>query len=148
MMKKASGKLNLGDSFIRKGSHQTRLTRKDIDYYESRRNKVSISDENINISFEENKISHTFLINKKNIKNFDKERSWDLIKIKNQISQNEVTNPLHYLDPNTIKLNRYKEELESYYEQETNAIKFNFYIHNKNSQFLKNVSIKIIIEKN
>lgn len=33
MMKKDFGKLKIGESFIRKGSHQTRLTRKDIDYF-------------------------------------------------------------------------------------------------------------------
>lgn len=33
MMKKDYGKLRIGESFIRKGSHQTRLTRKDFDFY-------------------------------------------------------------------------------------------------------------------
>lgn len=33
MLKKDFGKLNKGDSFIRKGSHQTRVTRRDIDFY-------------------------------------------------------------------------------------------------------------------
>ncbi|WP_052123485.1 AlbA family DNA-binding domain-containing protein [Flavobacterium beibuense] len=33
MMKKDFGKLRIGEAFIRKGSHQTRLTRKDFDFY-------------------------------------------------------------------------------------------------------------------
>lgn len=33
MMKKDYGKLRIGEAFIRKGSHQTRLTRKDFDFY-------------------------------------------------------------------------------------------------------------------
>lgn len=33
MMKKDFGRLKIGEAFIRKGSHQTRLTRKDFDFY-------------------------------------------------------------------------------------------------------------------
>jgi len=51
MMKKDFGKLKKGDSFIRKGSHQTRITRKDIDSFFSQKFSLSFFNGTISVYF-------------------------------------------------------------------------------------------------
>src|SRR5690606_21667833 len=52
MLKKDYGKLKKGDSFIRKGSHQTRLSRADIDYYFLERNTNNSFNGDVDVRFE------------------------------------------------------------------------------------------------
>lgn len=165
MMKKALGKLNLGDSFIRRGSHQTRLTRKDIDYYESTRNKSDISD-NIVISFSE-KESIANLVTQRNefeLPSTLKKREIESVIRKKEESNSPLKNftissynPFSFvpyenrsLDDLRLNLNNvmkdYEEE-DTYCLFEQNAYKINFYIHNKSTEFLEDVSIEITVKK-
>lgn len=165
MMKKSLGKLNLGDSFIRRGSHQTRLTRKDIDFYESKRNKSHVSD-NITISFSKKEnISNLFIqrnefelpstLKKREIESVIEKKEESNSPLKNfTISSYNPFNFIPYenrsLDELQLNLRNvrkdYQEE-DAYCIFEQNAYKINFYIHNKSTEFLEDVSIEITTKK-
>jgi hypothetical protein len=55
MLKKDYGKLKKGDCFIRKGSHQTRVTRKDIDFFISQKISAGKFSGTISLEFKNNK---------------------------------------------------------------------------------------------
>jgi hypothetical protein len=61
MLKKDYGNLKKGDCFIRKGSHQTRVTRKDIDYFISQKVVVGNFNGTISIKFRNSKSKTLFL---------------------------------------------------------------------------------------
>ncbi|WP_439479047.1 AlbA family DNA-binding domain-containing protein [Chryseobacterium aquaticum] len=164
MMKKNYGNLKLGDAFIRKGSFQNRLSRKDIDNQNEQILNNDIS-ENIEVSFEENDIVK--------IKNFEKiffelpsiKKSKEIQEIierkeKSGSILSEITlkgfDPFSFVPYEKRSLSELKENLKNiesdYLESdyycffEKNSLKINFFIHNESNDFL-DVSIELIVEK-
>ena len=164
MMKKNNGKLKPGDSFIRKGSHNTNLLRPDIDNLINYK-KTDLS-KNIILSFSDEKETLDLIIKKNEFKfpsNLEKEKIENALAEKeksNSIMNNYTISPIHAFsftpyekrsiqtlkkDLETV-VDDYKQE-DEYYFFEKNAHKVNFYIHNNNSTFLENVSIEVTIDK-
>lgn len=166
MMKKDYGNLKIGDSFIRKGSYQTRLTRKDIDNQIILKKETDIS-EDVFLSLSESEVIKEIRFDRKEI-----ELPSDITKakIENIISrrENEIKfesfrnirfisqspfsftkyedRDLHTLRKNLEEIKEdYKEE-DNYYLFEKNAYKLNFYIHNNSHKFLEDVSVEILID--
>ncbi|MBL3547828.1 helix-turn-helix domain-containing protein [Chryseobacterium sp. KMC2] len=164
MMKKNNGKLKLGESFVRKGSSQNRLTRKDIDIYNTQK-KIDISND-ISISFNEKHFITDLHIKRKEFElpstQIKKEiESIILKKEKLNSPLNNFTIPSVHPFSFTPYKNRSLAELRSnlstveqdysnsdkYCFFEENAYKINFYINNKSTEFLENVSIQITVKK-
>lgn len=171
MMKKNNGNLKLGDSFIRKGSFQKRITRKDIDnYHQNNLKEIDISSD-IDISFHENEIIQLkeievlqFNLPSEIIKN----KIETIIKRKEQEIK-ENTYPINRIfqppslniygttsyenrDISTLRqdlenVNKTYEEKDNYYINETTAHKINFFVHNNSSKFLEDASIEVTIPK-
>lgn len=166
MMKKNYGTLKLGDAFIRKGSFQNRLSRKDIDVQNQQILNNDISTD-INLSMDENEI-----IQSKTFERifFELPSSQIKTKIQNIIHKkeslnnglNEITargfDPFSFVPYEKRSLSELKENLanvESDYLVadyhcflEENAHKLNFFIHNNSTSFLDDVSVEITIERN
>jgi hypothetical protein len=168
MMKKANGKLKIGDSFIRKGSHQTRLTRKDLDYYIEKR--ISIDNFNGEIAFYFDKIGNNELSLKPiPIENSPSEKAkkkiLEIIKSKeDSISKTPkhlisaftdfdhsipgMTTPYEKRSIKTLKENlknieeTYRED-DLYYIYEESSHKFNFTILNLNNSYLEDSMIEV-----
>ncbi|SIS68895.1 Putative DNA-binding domain-containing protein [Chryseobacterium ureilyticum] len=164
MMKKNNGKLKLGESFVRKGSSQNRLTRKDIDIYTIQR-KVDISND-ISISFSEKDFITDLQVKRKEFEfpsTLIKKKIESIILKKESLNSplNDFTihpiNPFSFipyenrsLEELRLNLNTVSQDYsnnDKYYFYEENAYKINFYIHNGSTEFLDNVSIKITAQK-
>lgn len=164
MMKKNNGKLKLGESFVRKGSSQNRLTRKDIDIYNIQR-KVDISND-ISISFSEKDFITDLQVKRKEFElpsTLIKKKIESIILKKEKLNSplNNFTIPSVHPFSFTPYENRSLDELRSnlstveqdysnsdkYCFFEENAYKINFYINNKSAEFLENVSIQITVKK-
>jgi hypothetical protein len=171
MMKKNNGNLKLGDSFIRKGSFQKRITRKDIDnYHQNDINKLDISSD-IDISFNESQITQI-----KEIESFNFNLPSEITKNKiiNIINRKEQeikdnTYPFNSIfqapsfhiygavsyenrDISTLRqdlknVDKTYEEKDNYYINETTAHKLIFFVHNNSSKFLEDTSIEVTIPK-
>ena len=169
MMKKNNGNLKLGDSFIRKGSFQKRITRKDIDnYHQINLKELDISTD-IDISFDKNQIIQLREIE---ILNFNlpskiaKNKIEEIINRKEQEIKNNTypfdrifqspslnlygTTSYENRDISTLRqdlenINKTYEEKDNYYINETTAHKINFFIHNNSSKFLEDASIEVTI---
>jgi hypothetical protein len=169
MMKKNNGNLKLGDSFIRKGSFQKRIARKDIDnYYENNLKEIDISSE-IDISFNENEIIQLKEIE---VLNFNLPSEITKNKIEKIITRKEQeikdntyqfnglfpfrslningTTPYEKRDISILRedlksVNKTYKEKDSYYINETTAHKINFFVHNNSSKFLEDASIEVTI---
>jgi hypothetical protein len=168
MMKRAKGKLNIGDSFIRKGSHQTRLSRKDIDYYIEER--ISINKFNGELAFYFDKIGNKELYLKP--KSIDKtpsekakQKILEIIKSKeDSISKTPkslispfvdfdysvpgMSTPYEKRSIKTLRENLKNientyEEDDLYYIYEENSLKFNFSILNLNNSYLEDAMIEV-----
>lgn len=166
MMKKNYGNLKLGDAFIRKGSFQNRLSRKDIDIQNQQILNYDISTD-INFSMDENVIIESKTFEKIF---FELPSTQVKTKIQNIIYKKENLNnglnditvggfdPFSFVPYEKRSLSELKENLENvqsdYLESdyhcflEENAHKLNFYIHNNSTSFLDDVSVEITIEKN
>ncbi|QXP71247.1 ATP-binding protein [Polaribacter sp. R2A056_3_33] len=170
MMKRAKGKLNIGDSFIRKGSHQARLTRKDIDYYIERR--ISIDKFNGELAFYFDKIGNKELYLKpklidKTPSEKAKQKILEIIKSKeDSISKTPkslispfvdfdysvpgMSTPYEKRSIKTLRENLKNieityEEDDLYYIYEENSLKFNFSILNLNNSYLEDAMIEVRI---
>lgn len=166
MMKKNYGNLKLGDAFIRKGSFQNRLSRKDIDNQNQQIFNNDISP-NIDVSFEENNILKS--------KNFEKiffelpsvKKKKEIQRIierkeKSNTILNEITiqgfDPFSFVPYEKRSLSELRNNLKNVESDclesdcfcffEENSHKVNFFIHNDSTDFLDDVSIEVIIEKN
>lgn len=172
MMKKSNGKLKIGDSFIRKGSHQTRLTRKDLDYYIEKR--ISKKYFNGEISFYFNKIENKKLYlkpisikktpsekAKQKILKIIKSREELISKTPNslipQFSNFHISVPgmstpyekrsIETLRENLKNIEKTYEEDDLYYIYEQNSHKLNFSILNQNDSYLEDATIEVRVSK-
>jgi hypothetical protein len=170
MMKKDFEKLNIGDSFIRKGSHQTRLTRKDISFYIERKIGENKFKGGILTYFNEvNQKSATYkILEKKEVPSeIESEKIKKvLLKKKQTLKDYRGIFPLHitqgiplmykkaYEDMSIETLeealknvsNNYKEEDLNYF-LELKSNKLNFKILNNTTEYLEDTSIELRIEK-
>ena len=175
MMKKANGRLKIGDSFIRKGSHQTRLTRKDFDYYIEKR--ISLDNFNGEVAFYFDKVGNKeFLIKPIPIEKTPSEKAkkkiLGIIKSKEdsiskasiapisiissfpdfEYSIPGISTPYEKRSIKTLKENlknikeTYRED-DLYYIYEESSHKFNFTILNLNNSYLEDAMIEIRVSK-
>ncbi len=169
MLKKDYGKLKKGDSFIRKGSHQTRLTRKDINrillLINERQNRID--DIQVTTIINNEKTQEIQPIENlrfpsdaaaEEIKQILKEKE-DLIANTRHLSplididiQQIGGTPYRNRSTKTLKKNladvkdTYKED-DHYYLLETMAFKLNFELLNTGSSYLEDASIEVEIEE-
>lgn len=169
MMKKDFGNLKTGDSYIRKGSFQKRLTRKDIDAYInilksndiSKDIKISLAEDEIvselilepfqiNLPSEVNRIKIEEIILKKEKQLGELPTS--LQKLLEISTFNPYVTSYENKDLKTLRndLENIKETYEQHdehYLNEDAAYKLNIFIHNNSSEFLEETSIEILIPK-
>ena len=170
MMKKDFGKLRIGEAFIRKGSHQTRLTRKDLDFYTEKKITEKKFKGKIHTYFDE--------INQKSIAlkilssgDYPSDKAAEKIKkillekkekLKNtegmfvQFFDQDIPmlggTPYENRSIKTLKGNlenvgeTYRED-DLHYLFEVKAHKFNFRILNDDTEYLEDASIELKIEK-
>ncbi|OAD42193.1 AlbA family DNA-binding domain-containing protein [Polaribacter atrinae] len=170
MMKKDYGKLKIGEAFIRKGSHQTRLTRKDFDFYTEKKitekrfkGKIltyfdKINQKSIALKILSNgdypsdkaagKIKKILLEKKEKLKKtegmfvpfFDQ----DIRMLGGTPYENRSIKTLEENLENVAKT--YRED-DLHYLFEVKAYKFNFRILNDDTEYLEDASIELKIEK-
>lgn len=170
MMKKDFGKLKQGDSFIRKGSHQKRLTRSDIDKISSNKPKENKFKGKVTFSFEEFEISTEKIIEQNEIilpSAKAEEKIKKIISQKEFAENHKAVSMINYMpripslfgnstyeerDLPTLRQNlesvleTYKDE-DIYYILEETAHKINFFIANDNDEYIEDASIEICIKK-
>lgn len=170
MMKKDFGNLKLGDSYIRKGSFQKRLTRKDIDNHQQILKKNDISNQ-INVSLFEDKIVHEYTFPTIKIalpSEFYRKRIEAVISEKEKELKNNPYQLGHFfhsghssmygssyenrdlptLRTNLESVSQTYIENDEYYLNEEIACKINFYILNDSSEFLEDATVEILIPAN
>lgn len=171
MMKKDFKNLKRGDSFIRKGSHQTRVTRKDIDYFIANKVEAKYFSGQVDINFLENNLKELELkcISKLQYPSQDAEdKIKEILKEKESKLNNQIGIPILMMDQDfpmiggtpyenrsttTLKENlknvkkTYKED-DLHYLFEIKSNKLNFTIRNNGEEYIEDASIKIVIEKN
>jgi hypothetical protein len=170
MMKKDFGKLRIGESFIRKGSHQTRLTRKDLDFYTEKKitekrfkGKIltyfeKINQKSIELNIIRNgdypsdkaseEIKKILLEKKKKLENtkgmflpiFDR----DIPMLGGTPYENRSIKTLEENLENVAETYR-EDDLHFLFEDK--AHKFNFNILNDDNEYLEDASIELKIEK-
>lgn len=169
MMKKDYGNLKSGDSYIRKGSFQKRLTRKDIDIHQNiLKNKdissdvyISLKEDEIiyDLKFEKYKILFPSEVARKKIEEIIKHKEQELKD--NPYSINRLFQPsfspifgssyesrdIPTLRSNLEKISKSYKEKDNYYLNEEIAQKLNIYIHNNSTEFLEDTSVEILIPK-
>lgn len=170
MMKKDFKNLRRGDSFIRKGSHQTRVTRKDIDYFIS--NKIGEKSFNgeVDINFLENGKKELVLksiselnypsdeaaekiktILKKKEANLSAQTDFPILMMDQDIPMIGGT-PYENRSTTTLKEN-IKNVKKTYEEDDLNYLfedksnRLNFTLKNNGEEYIEDASIKVIIEK-
>lgn len=172
LMKKDYGnnrnQLKKGDGYIRKGTHQTKLTRKDYERFTELRINESFFNSDIEFTLEsqvgKNKI---FLINSENIilpSEVEKDKIERILKEKKenpfpiiaqlQLNMSIVTGytPYEYRDIPTLEHNLENVQ-ETYYEEdcyellEKNANRINILINNKGHKYIEDASIRLKIPK-
>lgn len=168
MLKKEYGKLKKGDSFIRKGSHQTRISRADIDFYFSQKSFNSSFNGEVDVKFESSNDIVLILNPPKNLNlpsDIAKLRIEKIIEEKESISK--ITNNLipdfnsnilasfpgsayghrsiETLRTNllNVKNTYYKDDL--FYVFEEVAFKVNILLENSSDKYLEDASIEIYI---
>lgn len=171
MLKKDFGKLNKGDCFIRKGSHQTRVTRKDIDHFISQ--KVAKGNFSGSISLKFNDSKNKILILKpvdnlefpsdkaaKKIKKIIKEKKEKLknsdgfgIMMMHQdipmIGGTPYKNrSISTLEKNLQSVKETYQEDDLYYLFEKKANRINITITNNSDEYIEDSSIEVQFEKN
>jgi len=171
MLKKEFGKLKKGDCFIRKGSHQTRVTRKDIDYFISQKISARNFTGSIDLKFGDSD-SKTLILKPVNNLNYPSDKAES--KIKKIITEKEEKlkqsdalgimlmnqeipmiggTPYKNRSISTLKKNLESvketyEEDDLYYLFEENANKINLTITNNGDEYIEDSSIEIRISKN
>jgi len=170
MMKKDFGKLRIGESFIRKGSHQTRLTRKDFDFYTEKKITEKKFKGKIHTYFDE--------INQKSIAlkilssgDYPSDKAAEKIKKilsdkKEKLKKTEgmfvpffdqdipmlggtpyENRSIKTLEGNLKNVAETYREDDLHYLFEVKAHKFNFRILNDDTEYLEDASIELKIEK-
>ena len=170
MMKKDFGKLKIGEAFIRKGSHQTRLTRKDFDYYTEKKITEKKFTGKIQTFFDK--------INQKSIKfNVSSNGDYPSDKASQKIKKILLEKKEKYKKPEGMFVPFFDQDIpmlggtpyekrsiktlegnlknvaETYREDdlhylfELKAHKFNFRILNDDTEYLEDASIELKIEK-
>lgn len=167
MMKKDFGKLAIGNAFIRKGSHQTRLTRKDLDFYTEEKITKNRFNGKIFIYFDKiNRKSIEFKISSNRDLPSDKvaeEIKKIILDKKDKLKKNKgILMPFSDLDISMIGERPYENrsiktleenlaenyrEDDIYYLFEVLAHKFNFSILNDDTKYLEDASIELKIDK-
>ncbi|MGK4568577.1 AlbA family DNA-binding domain-containing protein [Flavobacterium sp. 3HN19-14] len=170
MMKKDYGKLKQGDSFIRKGSHQKKLIRSDLDKIFSNKSKENKFKGKVTFSFEEFEISAEKIIEQNEIVLPSAKAEQKIKKIISQKEFAENHKPVSMMyqmpriyslfgnstyeerDLPTLRKNlenvneTYKDD-DTYYLLEETAHKINFFITNDNDEYIEDASIEICIKK-
>tara|TARA_R100000306_G_scaffold55287_1_gene52966 strand:- start:2457 stop:3638 length:1182 start_codon:yes stop_codon:yes gene_type:complete len=170
MMKKDFGKLRIGESFIRKGSHQTRLSRKDFDFYTEKKITEKKFKGKIHTYFDE--------INQKSIAlkilssgDYPSDKAAENIKKilsdkKEKLKKTEgmfvpffdqdipmlggtpyENRSIKTLEGNLKNVAETYREDDLHYLFEVKAHKFNFRILNDDTEYLEDASIELKIEK-
>ncbi|MGO4913821.1 AlbA family DNA-binding domain-containing protein [Leeuwenhoekiella sp. W20_SRS_FM14] len=170
MMKKDFGKLRIGEAFIRKGSHQTRLTRKDFDFYTEKKITEKKFKGKIHTYFDE--------INQKSIAlkilssgDYPSDKAAEKIKKilsdkKEKLKKTEgmfvpffdqdipmlggtpyENRSIKTLEGNLENVAETYREDDLHYLFEVKAHKFNFRILNDDTEYLEDTSIELTIEK-
>lgn len=171
MMQKDYGKLKKGDSFIRKGTHQTRISRKDFDSFLNQKLSNSFFDGNLKISFYSKvdkkeitikKNSHPLLPSDKyasEIKSLliQKEEQYnnapDNIKRLLDLNLNAFdgnsyeSRSIKTLKENLKNIKKTYEEDDNYLTFEKNAHKINFYLFNDGNKYIEDSTLQITIKK-
>ncbi len=171
MLKKDYGKLKKGDCFIRKGSHQTRVTRNDIDYFISQKTSVGNFKGTISLSFTDSKskilivkpiINLEYPSDKaaKKIKKIIKDKE-EKLKQTDDIGLRFINPDIRMMGGTTYEdrsLSTLKENLESvkktyrdddlYYLFERKSMRINLTIINNGDEYLEDASVEILIKKN
>jgi len=171
MLKKDYGKLRKGDCFIRKGSHQTRVARKDIDYFISQKSVTGNFNGTISLKFCDSK-SKTLILKPvvnleypsdkaaKKIKKIIKEKEEKLrqsdgigLMLLNQDIPMIGGTPYENRSVSTLKENLdsvketyHEDDLHYLFEEKSNKI--NLSITNNGDEYLEDASIEIHIKKN
>lgn len=167
MMKKDFGNLRQGDSFIRKGSFQKRLTRKDIDNHQNIIRSKDIS-KDVFISFSQDEIIHELILEKIELMLSSEYNRKTIEEVINQKEQELKDNPYPFknlfpshhtnmynssyenrdlptLRSNLENVSRTYQEHDEYYINEKTAHKLNIYLHNNSNEFLEDASVEILI---
>ncbi|MCI2230497.1 ATP-binding protein [Polaribacter sp. MSW13] len=170
MMKKDFGKLRIGEAFIRKGSHQTRLTRKDFDFYTEKKITEKRFKGKIHTYFDE--------INQKSIAlktlsngDYPSDKAAEkinkiLLEKKEKLKKTEgmfvsffdqdipmlggtpyENRSIKTLEGNLENVAETYREDDLHYLFEVKAHKFNFRILNDDTEYLEDASIELKIEK-
>lgn len=167
MMKKDFGTLKRGDSFIRKGSHQTRLTREDLNRIISSKLATNSFRGNVDCGFfsTKDKVIEVFL--KKDVKfpsSIAKEKIQKLIQEKASNSKrigpyitavgvpglasiSEEDKSIEMLQEDLESIEKKYEDEDLYYMYDVLSHEMSFYILNKGEQYLEDSSIEVIILK-
>lgn len=170
MMKKDFGKLKIGESFIRKGSHQTRLTRNDFDFYIEEKLSEKNFKGKIRVYFEhtnQKTIELHILANGEYPSDKASEKIKKILKEKKKKKENakgmfvqmfdqDILMPggtpyknrsIKTLEENLEKVAETYREDDLHYLFEVKAHKFNFNIFNNYVEYLEDASIELRIEK-
>lgn len=171
MLKKDFKTLKKGDCFIRKGSHQTRVTRSDIDYYFSQKLLNGKFKGTISLNFNDSN-SKILTINRN--KNLQLPSENAAIRIREILKEKEeklekldnfgimlMNRDIPMLGRNSYEnrsISTLKENLESvketyskddlFYLFEENSIKINLTLVNNGSEYLEDSSIEVKINRN
>ncbi|WP_430974673.1 AlbA family DNA-binding domain-containing protein [Sunxiuqinia rutila] len=172
MLKKDFGSLKKGDSFIRKGSHQTRVTRADIDFFISQKLTLGYFTGSLSLYFSESKNKRLILkaLSKidypsdkaaKKIKRIIKEKEEKLKHTDDMIGMFAITQGLNMLTGTPYEnrsISTLRENLENvketyqaddmYYLFEEKSHKINITIINNGEEYIEDASIEIIIKRN
>lgn len=171
MMKKDFKNLRRGDSFIRKGSHQTRVTRKDIDYFIQDKIEEKSFKGEVDINFVENgkkELELKPILELSFPSDEAEEKIKKILKEKEEKFSNKTDFPIPILDQDipmiggtpyenrstaTLKENL-KNVKKTYEEDDLNYLfeekshRLNFTLKNNGEEYIEDASIKVIIQKN
>lgn len=172
MLKKDFGKLKKGDSFIRKGSHQTRVTRKDIDYYIEQNINASRFTGTISLKFS-NSFSKTLILKPVENLEFPSDKAAKKIEkvIKDKEEKLKITNDeiaimllnqgfsmiggtsyenrgISTLKENLISVKETYQDDDLHYLFEVKSEKINLTIKNSGKEYLEDASIEVFFVKN
>lgn len=175
MLKKDYKTLNEGDSFIRKGSSQERITRKDIDLFYSQKFAQKDFSKNVNLVFKDSEDKKIFIPvlsdleypsdNARNqILKIIKEKEEVLKKTKDEnfpslaflysnsykpiLGLDSYKNrSISTLNENLLNLKKDYKNSDLYYQFETKANQINLTIINSSNEYIEDASIEICIKK-
>lgn len=175
LLKKDFSNLKKGDCFIRKGSHQTKISRTDLDKIYEIRNKACKFSGAVNIGFIDTNFSQEITLSTVSLDNLpsqkaakkireilkDREKSKAMIPPKVLTISNNLTIPMSLfgsrpyeersneaLEKNLADVKKDYAEDDQYDIMEMRAFHLNFEIFNNGDEYIQDASIKIEIQKN